>query len=130
MKFFYNWGRHRINDGYGAGEEPRDYRFNSKDRMLGVSWYQSAGLWRGSRLTAGIDWQRFGGRAWNRFTADGREEPIVDQTEDEIAGYADSGSRWDASPSTPGCVSTTTPAPARSGFRRRASRCGPHATER
>ena len=39
--------------------------------------------------TAGIDWQRFGGRAWNRFTADGREEPIVDQTEDEIAGYAD-----------------------------------------
>lgn len=89
LKFFYNWGRHRINDGYGAGEEPRDYRFNSKDRMLGVSWYQSAGLWRGSRLTAGIDWQRFGGRAWNRFTADGREEPIVDQTEDEIAGYAD-----------------------------------------
>ena len=89
MKFFYNWGRHRINDGYGAGEEPRDYRFNSKDRMLGVSWYQSAGLWRGSRLTAGIDWQRFGGRAWNRFTADGREEPIVDQAEDEIAGYAD-----------------------------------------
>ena len=84
LKFFYNWGRHRINDGYGAGEEPRDYRFNSKDRMLGVSWYQSAGLWRGSRLTAGIDWQRFGGRAWNRFTADGREEPIVDQTEDEI----------------------------------------------
>lgn len=70
LKFFYNWGRHRINDGYGAGEEPRDYRFNSKDRMLGVSWYQSAGLWRGSRLTAGIDWQRFGGRAWNRFTAD------------------------------------------------------------
>lgn len=60
MKFFYNWGRHRINDGYDAGEEPRDYRFNSKDRMLGVSWYQSAGLWRGSRLTAGIDWQRFG----------------------------------------------------------------------
>lgn len=57
--------------------------------MLSVSWYQSAGLWRGSRLTAGIDWQRFGGRAWNRFTADGREEPIVDQTEDEIAGYAD-----------------------------------------
>jgi ribonuclease J len=54
LKFFYNWGRHRINDGYGAGEEPRDYRFNSKDRMLGVSWYQSAGLWRGSRLTAGI----------------------------------------------------------------------------
>lgn len=89
LKFFYNWGRHRINDGYGAGEEPRDYRFNSKDRMLGVSWYQSAGLWRGSRLTAGIDWQRFGGRAWNRFTADGREEPIVDQAEDEIAGYAD-----------------------------------------
>ena len=89
LKFFYNWGRHRINDGYDAGEEPLDYRFNSTDRMLGVSWYQSAGLWRGSRLTAGVDWQHFGGRAWNRFTTDGHEEPIVDQTEDEIAGYAD-----------------------------------------
>lgn len=89
LKFFYNWGRHRINDGYEADEEPLDYRFNSTDRMLGVSWYQTVALWRGSRLTGGVDWQHFGGRAWNRFTTDGHEEQIVDNTEDEIAGYVD-----------------------------------------
>ena len=89
LKFYYNWGRHRINDGYKAGEEPLDYRFNSRDRMLGVSLYQSAGLWRGGRLTAGVDWQHIGGEAWNRSTVDGSKSPIVDQQEDEVAGYAE-----------------------------------------
>ena len=41
LSFFYNWGRHKINDGYSAGQQPLDYRFNSRDRMLGVSWFQN-----------------------------------------------------------------------------------------
>ena len=61
LSFFYNWGRHRINDGHSPGEEPLNYRFNSRDRMLGVSWYQSVALFRGNRLTVGVDWQHFGG---------------------------------------------------------------------
>lgn len=89
LKFYCNWGRHRINDGYEAGEEPLDYRFHSRDRMLGISLYQSAALWQGARLTAGIDWQHFGGEAWNRAVADGSKSPIADQTEDEVAGYAE-----------------------------------------
>ena len=89
LTFFYNWGRHRINDGYEAGEEPLDYRFHSRDRMLGLSLHQSTTLWQGARLTAGIDWQHFGGEAWNRAVADGSETSIVDRTEDEVAGYAE-----------------------------------------
>lgn len=89
FKFFYNWGRHKINDGYKTGEEPLDNRFNSKDRMLGISWYQSASLFAGNRITAGIDYMAFGGEAWNRFVSDGHEEEITDQSENEVAGYID-----------------------------------------
>lgn len=89
LKFFYNWGRHKINDGYLAGQPPLDYRFNSKDRMLGISWYQSASLFTGNRLTVGVDYQRFGGEAWNRFVTDGHEEEISDKSENEVAGYVD-----------------------------------------
>ena len=63
LSFFYNWGRHKINDGYGTGEEPIDDRFNSKDRMMGLSWYQSATLFTGNRLTLGFDYLHFGGHA-------------------------------------------------------------------
>ena len=67
LSLFYNWGRHKIDDGYAAGSEPLDYRFNSRDRMLGVSWYQSAQLFAGNRLTVGFDYFHFGGESWNRF---------------------------------------------------------------
>lgn len=89
LKFFYNWGRHKINDGYLATEKPLDKRFNSKDRMLGLSWYQSASFFTGNRLTVGIDYQHFGGNAWNRFVSDGHEEGISNKTENEVAGYVD-----------------------------------------
>lgn len=89
LSFFCNWGRHKIDDGYSAGEVPPDYRFNSRDRMLGVSWYQSVELFAGNRLTAGVDYQHFGGRAWNVFF-DGRpDKTTVDKTMDEVAGYVD-----------------------------------------
>lgn len=89
LKFFYNWGRHKINDGYKEVEQPLEHRFNSKDQMLGISWYQSASLFEGNRLTVGLDYQRFGGEAWNRFVTDGHEVELSDKTEDEIAAYAD-----------------------------------------
>ena len=88
LSLFYNWGRHKIDDGYAAGSEPLNYRFNSRDRMLGVSWYQSAQLFAGNRLTVGFDYFHFGGESWNRFL-DGHEEPQVDKTQDEVAGYVD-----------------------------------------
>lgn len=94
LSFFYNWGRHKINDGYSPneGETPLNYRFNSRDNMMGLSWYQSAQLFTGNRLTVGVDWYRFGGEAWNRFVEgerNGERSDIVDQTQDEVAGYID-----------------------------------------
>lgn len=88
LKLFYNWGRHKIDDGYYEGGTPRDYLFNSKDNMLGVMWYQSVVMWTGSRLTAGLDYQRFGGYAWNKYT-DGSKSDIADKAVDNIAGYVD-----------------------------------------
>ena len=96
LSFFYNWGRHRINDGYSPmdNETPLDYRFNSKDNMMGLSWYQSAQFFEGNRITVGIDWYRFGGDAWNNYVAGeqaGEKSQIngLPRTEHEIAGYAD-----------------------------------------
>lgn len=88
FKFFYNWGRHNINDGYYAEEVPKDYFFNSKDRMLGITLYQSVSFFRGNRITFGFDYQRFGGMAWNKFN-DGTKKEIVNKVEDEVAGYID-----------------------------------------
>lgn len=94
LSFFYNWGRHNINDGYHPlqGESPLDYRFNSSDDMMGVSLYQSAAFFRGNRVTAGVDWYRFGGKAWNRYVAgekEGQTSSTIDQRQHEVAGYVD-----------------------------------------
>lgn len=89
LSFFYNWGRHKINDGYHAGEEPQTSLFHSKDLMMGVSWYQSAELYEGNRLTVGFDYQHFGGESWNENIADGARTPGVNKKQDEFAGYVD-----------------------------------------
>lgn len=89
LSFFYNWGKHWINDGYSLGEEPLDYRFHSRDNMLGVSWFQSVQLFRGNRLTAGVDYFHFGGESWNQAIGGGDREMSADKTQDEVAGYID-----------------------------------------
>lgn len=96
LSFFYNWGRHKIDDGYSPTEDesPLDYRFNSKDDMMGLSWYQSAQFFTGNRLTVGVDWYRFGGDAWNQYISgerEGEREGIsgLPRTEHEVAGYID-----------------------------------------
>lgn len=94
LSFFYNWGKHRINDGYtpGAGESPQEGRFHSHDDMMGVSLFQSAQLFKGNRVTAGADWFRYGGKAWNKYIAGtnaGTRRELVDKHENEMAGYVD-----------------------------------------
>ncbi len=87
MKVFYNWGRHKINDGYSDGGTPLDYRFNSKDYMFGVNIYESVSLFEGNKLTLGFDYTHFGGRAWNKMVKDGSESILRDTTQHEVAGY-------------------------------------------
>ena len=96
ISLFYNWGDHRINDGYTPNpndtNNPKEYRFISHDDMMGVSVYQSAQLFTGNRLTVGIDYFHFGGSALNRYVSGdrtGQDEPIVEIAQDEIAGYVD-----------------------------------------
>lgn len=96
VSFFYNWGDHWINDGYTANPKdknnPKPYRFDSHDDMMGISWYQSAQLFTGNRLTAGVDYYRFGGKAQNRYVEgerNGEREHIIDKVQHEIAGYID-----------------------------------------
>ena len=94
--FFYNWGDHWINDGYTADpdgqNDPKMYRFDSNDEMMGVSLYQSGQLFKGNRLTVGMDYFHFGGTAYNRFVEGARKgEKVlqVDKRQDELAGYID-----------------------------------------
>ena len=94
LSLFYNWGRHKINDGYNAmkGESPLDYRFHSDDVMMGISWHQNFRLFAGNHTTIGADWYRFGGKAWNKFVSgekQGEHKEIVDKNQNEIAGYVD-----------------------------------------
>ena len=96
VSFFYNWGDHWINDGYTTNPDdknnPKPYRFDSHDDMMGISWYQSAQFFTGNRLTAGVDYYRFGGKAQNRYVEgerNGEREHIVDKVQHEIAGYID-----------------------------------------
>ncbi|KIO43287.1 MULTISPECIES: TonB-dependent receptor plug domain-containing protein [Sanguibacteroides] len=88
LKLYYNWGRHKINDGYSREEEPLNYRFHSTDKMLGLTWYQSVTLFTGNRITVGADYQHIGGEAWNKFL-NGNHTDIVNKSENEIAGYMD-----------------------------------------
>ena len=88
LSFFYNWGKHWINDGYHLGGDPLDYRFHSRDQMLGVSWYQIVQLFEGNRLTVGFDYFHFGGEAWNKTLA-GERDTQADKTQDDVAGYID-----------------------------------------
>ena len=92
LSFFYNWGRHKINDGYAADSRPKEYRFRSHDDMMGLSWYQSARLFRGNRLTVGVDWYRFGGDKGNYYvegSRTGEADQYVEKRMHEVAGYVD-----------------------------------------
>lgn len=96
ISFFYSWGDHWINDGYGPNDpdpskrDPRLFRFVSYDEMWGASAWQSASLFEGNRLTLGFDYYRYGGKANNHFVIGetaGTDVLQVNASEDEIAGY-------------------------------------------
>lgn len=94
VSFFYNWGNHWVNDGYtpSAGQTSQDGRFKSHDNMMGISVYQSASLMTGNRITLGVDWFRYGGKAWTDYVSGsnkGTRRELVDKHEDELAAYID-----------------------------------------
>ena len=97
LSIYDNFGRHKINDGYNQkGGKPQTDLFRSKDAVAGISWYQSAQLFEGNRLTVGADYQHIYGRAYytNRqtdevVTTTQRLKQSAHSHENEVAGYAD-----------------------------------------
>ena len=57
--------------------------------MLGISWYQSATLFTGNRVTTGFDYQHFGGNLGIKFWLRANANRGVDKQMDEFAGYID-----------------------------------------
>ncbi|MCM1291905.1 MAG: TonB-dependent receptor [Prevotella sp.] len=86
IQAYYNWGKHKIDDGLKNGQ-PRDYLFNSKDYNMGITAYQTVKPWVGNNLSAGVDFKHWGGQAWNSQKSDGKESLIIKKHVNEIAGY-------------------------------------------
>ncbi len=88
LRAFYDWGHHNIDDGYAYGAAPKTYHYLHNDHIAGITWFQGASLFRGNRTTVGMDWQHFGGHAWNRNNNGTRTE-LADTTQNEVGAYLD-----------------------------------------
>ena len=91
---YSNFGRHKIDDGTADKTKPTARYFRSKDALTGISWYQSAQLFEGNRLTVGIDYQNIYGNAYytSKETGDVLDTPNKQSGRsyrNEIAGYVD-----------------------------------------
>ena len=95
VSVYSNFGRHKIDDGTADPTKPTQRFFRSKDALTGVSWYQSAQLFEGNRLTAGVDYQHIYGNAYytSKQTGEVLDTPNKQSAKsyrNEIAGYVDS----------------------------------------
>lgn len=71
IQAFFNWGHHNLDDGYNPNVRgPRDYIFHSYDFNAGFTVFQTVHPWQGNDLSAGFDFQRWGGNTWNTLKAD------------------------------------------------------------
>ena len=94
VSVYSNFGRHKIDDGTADPTKPTQRFFRSKDALTGVSWYQSAQLFEGNRLTAGVDYQHIYGNAYytSKQTGEVLDTPNKQNAKsyrNEIAGYVD-----------------------------------------
>ena len=94
LSVYSNFGRHKIDDGTANPAQPTQRYFRSKDALTGVSWYQSAQLFDGNRLTVGVDFQHIYGKAYytSKQTGEVLDTPNKQSGRsyrNEIAAYAD-----------------------------------------
>lgn len=89
IRAFYDWGHHNINDGYHPGGTLQTQLYLHNDIMSGITAYESTSLFEGNRITLGVDYQHFGGKAWNKVIATGEHKNLANKKQDEIAGYLD-----------------------------------------
>lgn len=85
---YINWGNHDLDDGNAPGTTPKDYLFHSKDYNMGLTIYENFYPWQGNTLSAGIDFQHWGGSIWNTDKADESiRSSEASHKVNEIAGY-------------------------------------------
>jgi outer membrane cobalamin receptor len=76
LRFFYNFGEHKISDG-----------FHSTDNNYGIELYQAVRLFEGNTITIGTSYKQYGGFAENVLAMNGDRMKLVDTTVWEMAGY-------------------------------------------
>ena len=98
LRLYCDWGHHNIDDGHNVGASPKAYLYKHDDYIAGITWYQSAHFFEGNTVTVGIDWQHFGGSAWNANKQTGAKTYLVKDAEgnlvenqhaDEVGTYLD-----------------------------------------
>lgn len=98
LRAYCDWGHHNIDDGYNVGASPKASLYKHDDYIAGITWYQSAHFFEGNTVTVGIDWQHFGGSAWNADKKTGAKTYLVKDAEgnlvenqhaDEVGTYVD-----------------------------------------
>ena len=95
IQAYINWGRHQLDDGNTPGAAQRNYLFNLTDYNMGFSLFETVNPWTGNDLSAGIDFQHWGGHIWNtpketvyNPDTDGKFNPSeARHNENDIAGY-------------------------------------------
>lgn len=98
LRAYCDWGHHSIDDGYNEGGTPKSYLYKHDDYIAGITWYQSAHFFEGNTVTVGLDWQHFGGSAWNAdkttdtrtyLVKDANGNVVENQHADEVGTYID-----------------------------------------
>ena len=93
LSVYSSFGNHRIDDGWVAGGSPQTRYFRSHDALTGVSWNQNANLFKGNRLTVGMDYQHIYGRAYYTDKVTGDELSVGAMAgkshRNEVAAYID-----------------------------------------
>lgn len=94
LSIYTNFGRHKIDDGTQNAANPTQRYFRSKDALTGISFYQSAQLFEGNRMTVGFDYQHIYGNAFytSKSTGEVLDTPNKQSGRshrNEIAGYVD-----------------------------------------
>lgn len=87
MQAYINWGSNLVDDGYAPDADPRTYLFNSTDYNMGFTVFETVNPWRDNDLSAGIDFQHWGGHSWNSDKETGTESADFKKCENEVAGY-------------------------------------------
>lgn len=99
LRLFYDWGHHEIDDGTtDMSLLPTDRLYIHDDYITGFNLFQSARLFGGNRTTVGLEYQNYGGSAWNRDKRTGNRTFLMKddngnivrrQSVDDVAAYVD-----------------------------------------